>query len=205
MAVPSSVARRPGTRLLVEYAADPGWARERVLMWPCAGATDVIQSCIYLAPDGTGDFSRQEAFTSVYPAWSAEVNVRQFAPYMERSDVEHHMNIARREVRRVLEGRQQAPQPTEFLYWEGHVFPLTRAGALRAGRDALVGHRPVVERGAGGSPLRRLRGKGPGVLAEAATPVLADQPVLPVGTTVAEPAVQPRGADAAARVETVPP
>ena len=80
---------------------------------------------------------------------------------MEIDDLKYHMNLARREVRRVLGGRTAAATPTEFVDSNGQAFPIPRLGILRAVRDALVGHRPVVARGGAGSPLRRVRKKTP--------------------------------------------
>ena len=167
MAAPLSAARRPGTRLLVEYGGDPEWAHERVILWPCAGDQTAVLSCILLTPDGIlgeeafADFARCEAFVAEYPAWVDTLNLRQFDLPMEVDDFKHHMNLARREVRRVLGGRNPGPVPSEFVDSAGQAYPISRLGILRAGRDALVGHRPVVARGGAGSPFRRVRKKAP--------------------------------------------
>ena len=147
----SSDARRPGTRLLVEYPSDPGWAHERLVLWPGAVGGSKIVSCIYMTPDGElreeqdSDYSRAASFTTEYPAWVKDLNVRQFDAPMEDKDVKFHIDIARRDVKSVLDGRRGAPDPTEWVDWFGNAYPLARLGVLRRGRDAFVGHASIIE------------------------------------------------------------
>ena len=107
----------------------------------------LFHGCVYMSPDRAmqeeqhTDFVRHEVFIDTYLAWSHALNIRQFTEPMDLKDLEHHMNIARREVRRVLAGRQLAPTPAELVDWSGQAYPIPRIGVLRAGRDAVVGPR----------------------------------------------------------------
>ena len=198
MASVLSADRRPGTRWLVEYPEDPGWAHERFLLWPCAGGAGGVSSGIYLTPDGDlyeeldADYSRMETFTESYPAWADELDVRQFDTPVEKPDLEHHMNIARREVQRVLAGRQRAPPVYKLVDWGGHTYPLPRVGILQAGRDALAGHRPVVAGAGAGRPRRRHNSKGPALPAPEERPApRVPPPGAGVGDVDDEPPMAP--------------
>ena len=76
MAVPLSADRRPGSRLIVQYPdlVDPGWAHERLVLWPCAGDVNGVSTSIVLTPDGDvyeeadSDWARAEVVTGGYPA-----------------------------------------------------------------------------------------------------------------------------------------
>ena len=164
MAVPLSAGRRPGSRLIVQYPdpVDPGWAHERLVLWPCAGDVNGVSTSIVLTPDGDvyeeaeSDWARAEVFTSDYPAWANDFNIRQFDEPVERAELILHINIARRAVHRVLAGRQKAPDVSELVDWSGAAYPLPRLGVLARGRDAFVRHRPVVR-----APTRRFSRKAP--------------------------------------------
>ena len=86
MAVPLSAGRRPGSRLIVQYPdlVDPGWAHERLVFWPCAGDVNGVSTSIVLTPDGDiyeeadSDWARAEVITGGYPAWTEDLNIRQF-------------------------------------------------------------------------------------------------------------------------------
>ena len=95
-------------------------------------------------------------FTSDCPAWANDFNIRQFDEPVERAELIRHINIARREVHRVLAGRQKAPDVSELVDWSGAAYPLPRLGVLARGRDAFVRHRPVVR-----APTRRFSRKAP--------------------------------------------
>ena len=123
MAAQLSADRRPGSHLIVRYPdpVDPGWAHERLVLWSCAGDVTGVTTSIVLTPDGDvyeeaeADWETAEVFTIEYPAWASAFKIRQFDEPMIRAAVIRHINIARREVKRVLAGRQKATRDARYV------------------------------------------------------------------------------------------
>ena len=84
--------------------------------------------------EAESDWARAEVLTSDYPACANDFNIRQFDEPVERAELIRHINIARREVHRVLAWRQKAPDVFELVDWSGAAYPLPAAlGCARSG------------------------------------------------------------------------